>query len=291
MKKKAFTLIELLVVVAVIAILIAVLVPALNKAKTYTRRLICANNVRQVCTGIRLYSQSNKDFAPNQFDDLNSNWLWDLPFYTEREISKYASIDTRAVYFCPSAYRSPDDGRFWQTSPNATNQAGFPGSNFAQQLRIVDEGNLTSAQLKAYFRVLPYVFFMDKFRLNSTTNKLESKLPANLITLERAKWITKLSDVINAGTSPLMMDAVVSQNGAAPYNFSNINTGWLYTLSGGAVWDSTNHLVPQQEVSNAPYKSCWGGNIGYVDGHVSWKPFADIKRKVQQTGGSPWFWW
>ncbi|MHC4237646.1 MAG: type II secretion system protein, partial [Planctomycetota bacterium] len=59
MKKRGFTLIELLVVIAVIALLLAILGPALGKAKIAAQRIMCSNNLKQQSLGIILYSTDN----------------------------------------------------------------------------------------------------------------------------------------------------------------------------------------------------------------------------------------
>lgn len=62
--KRAFTLIELLVVIAIIAVLAALIFPALSAAKAKARRTVCLNNLRQINLGLRLYSDDSNDTAP-----------------------------------------------------------------------------------------------------------------------------------------------------------------------------------------------------------------------------------
>ncbi len=64
MKRKAFTLIELLVVVAIIALLIAILLPALGRAREMARRSMCASNLRQIGLGFVNYAQENSEKFP-----------------------------------------------------------------------------------------------------------------------------------------------------------------------------------------------------------------------------------
>lgn len=65
MKKiKGFTLVELLVVVSIIAILLAVLIPAMQKAREIAKRTICANQVRQIGVGLSAYAMGFDDKMP-----------------------------------------------------------------------------------------------------------------------------------------------------------------------------------------------------------------------------------
>ena len=59
-RKKAFTLVELLVVIGIIAVLIAILLPAMQRAREQANRTACMSNMRQLVNGWLMYAHDNK---------------------------------------------------------------------------------------------------------------------------------------------------------------------------------------------------------------------------------------
>jgi len=71
MKKSAFTLIELLVVIGIIAVLAAILLPALGRAKAKARQVACVNNLREVRLALQIYATEHDGRMPPRETFLN----------------------------------------------------------------------------------------------------------------------------------------------------------------------------------------------------------------------------
>ena len=148
-RNQAFTLVELLVVIGIIAVLIGILLPALNRARRHANQLKCAANMKQIATGLLNYINSNRGTLPPAMvvatskdgganSDLTNpypdGWFWSSELMHQKFVAapnmyrpgvdKTQWFDKSSVFLCPEA-QSPQDSPPFAGLSSAT-QGTYP---------------------------------------------------------------------------------------------------------------------------------------------------------------------
>ena len=133
-KRRAFTLIELLVVIAIIALLMAILMPALNYVRKQARSSACQSNLRQLCLAMNLYALDHEDKTMPFSHQPGMYWFHQMAPYLSAEDYKNNPQEhiegVMKVTFCPMAKRQEgrSEDSFWGSAYTSWRFMGGEGS-------------------------------------------------------------------------------------------------------------------------------------------------------------------
>ncbi len=271
-RNSAFTLIELLVVIAIIAILAALLLPALAKAKEKAIRLTCLNNEKQLDLSLHMYCDDNNDNLPILTANSGAAWAWDMPAPVTQAMLN--SGCEKKTFYCPStAPRFSDEENFldqdslWNFGTNTGHPFNIVGYSFAFTGDPPGKSSNTSF-----------------LALANQNTKIGAESHPNPV------WpFTPFRDSVSIRV--LIADVMISTGNSLPAtpgdNFSSVTGG--FSINGRAYPHLSAHLQ---------YGMPAGGNYAYKDGHVEWQKFnassanaKDNPTQVRTGGNTPYFWW
>jgi prepilin-type N-terminal cleavage/methylation domain-containing protein/prepilin-type processing-associated H-X9-DG protein len=132
-RAKGFTLVELLVVIGIIAVLMSILLPALNRAREAAKAVTCASNLKQIGMAFAMYVNDNNGYTPNFISNpspdaqvpasgsTEMHWSGALRRYLA-SIPRYGGVtgmeeQKATVYFCPSAKSNRQRFVGWTAAP------------------------------------------------------------------------------------------------------------------------------------------------------------------------------
>jgi len=224
-----FTLIEMLTVIAIIALIAALLLPALSRAREKGRQVNCASNLRQIGVGIAQYAAENEDKVPYATTTILAlAGILDRSNNSFRLLSNHVSRSVR-VFRCPS-----DSTRPLRTV-----------TNFAAFATITNACSYSLARNMTWQSGFPdWIVALD--RVGSSTNGFELLQPANGMT--GATWTNgnhrKIGNIL-FGDGRVQTMAALPVSIRLGYTANSVDLGWA-----GAGWDTYFTSGPPVTVQN-----------------------------------------
>ncbi|MGA2541850.1 MAG: prepilin-type N-terminal cleavage/methylation domain-containing protein [Verrucomicrobiota bacterium] len=264
---RGFTLIELLVVIAIIAILAALLLPALAKAKQQAVRTQCSGSVRNQVLALTMYAHDNNNYFPNSANI--GNWAWDMPTYVQNFMA--ANGAPMKVWYDPGtdAIFTPQQYIVEWTNYNAD---GWGNVGYALTL----PGTASYSQIVGGFQFITNI--NTKLTATSVINAVEEVVP--IVPSKRA--LTACATLTDASDAP----------SAATVNTAKYTYKWVHVADGfmeGAPLFGNNAATSSAHLDTPTLPS--GCNASTVDGHVEWRPFSVLLPRAGSQSGVPFFYY
>jgi prepilin-type N-terminal cleavage/methylation domain-containing protein len=266
--RRAFTLIELLVVIAIIAILAALLLPALSKAKDQSIRTKCSANVKNRLA-LTMYANENTDHCPNSAGI--GNWAWDMPTYVESAMVAYGA--QMKVWYDPGT-----DGKLssqqYQVEWTNYNTDGWGNVGYA----------LTFPGTASYNNIVGGFQFITNINTKMTATSVLNAVNDSVPIVPSTRALTACATLTDESDSSFTANNLNTVKNT--YKWVNVADGFM---GGAPLFPPNSANTSSAHLQNATVPS--GLNAGTVDGHVEWRPFRSILPRCGDPGAVPFFYY